>query len=155
MRTSVAPQPTFADLELQSQVVLDQTLEAISELLDRHGKLVELVHRDLIRGLKKPRTGRRGMTAEQVLRSFVLKGIKNWDLRELRERTEDGYTLRLVPRFFCKRIPRHDAFNRAFNRLRPETLLAVNEVLVRAAVDAGLEDGTKLRVDTSVVETDI
>ncbi len=149
------PQPSFADLELQSQVALDPTLEAISELLDQHRELVESVHRDLMRGLKRSRTGRRGMTAEQVLRAFVLKSIKDWDLRELRERTADGYSLRLFTRFFCQPVPRHDAFNRAFHRLRPETLHAVNAALVRAAVELGLEDGKQLRVDTSVVETDI
>jgi IS5 family transposase len=153
MRTS--PQPSFADLELQSQVALDPTLEAISELLDRHGELVASVHQDLMRGLKRSRTGRRGMTAEQVLRAFVLKSIKNWDLRELRERTADGYSLRRFTRFFCQPVPRHDAFNRAFHRLRPETLLAINETLIQVAVDLGLEDGKRLRVDTSVVETDI
>jgi IS5 family transposase len=148
-------QPSFADLELQSQVALDPALEAISELLDRHRELVESVREDLVRGLKRSRTGRRGMTAEQVLRAFVLKSIKNWDLRELRERTADGYSLRLFTRFFCQPVPRHDAFNRAFHRLRPETLLAINEALIRVAVDLGLEDGKRLRVDTSVVETDI
>lgn len=153
MRTR--PQPSFADLELQSQVALDPTLRAVSELLDQHGELVASVHRDLVRGLKRSRTGRRGMTAEQVLRAFVLKSIKNWDLRELRERTADGYSLRVFTRFFCQAVPRHDAFNRAFHRLRPETLLAINETLIHLAVALGLEDGKKLRVDTSVVETDI
>jgi hypothetical protein len=32
---------------------------------------------------------------------------------------------------------------------------AVNDLLVQAAVALGLEDGAKLRVDTTVVETDI
>jgi len=155
MRTTIAPQPTFADLELQRQAVLDPTLEAISELLDQHGELLELVRQDLVRGLRRPSSGRWGMSAEQVLRSFVLKGIKNWDLRELRERTADGCSLRLFTRFLCQRIPKHDAFNRAFNRLRPETLRTINEALIHVAVDLGVEDGTRLRVDTSVVETDI
>ena len=35
------------------------------------------------------------------------------------------------------------------------TLQAVNEAVVRAAVALGLEDGKKLRADTTVVETDI
>ena len=43
-----------------------------------------------------------------------------------------------------------DAFNRAFNRLTPETLQAVNELVVQAAVDVGLEDGQRLRVDSTV-----
>jgi IS5 family transposase len=52
-------------------------------------------------------------------------------------------------------VPRHDAFNRGFNRLTPETLKAINELVVQAAVELGLEDGRKLRVDTTVVQTDI
>jgi len=52
-------------------------------------------------------------------------------------------------------VPKHDAFNRAFNRLTPETLQAVNDAVIQAAVDLGLEDGTKLRVDTTVVETNV
>jgi len=39
--------------------------------------------------------------------------------------------------------------------LRPETLQAINDLIVRAAFDLGLEDGKKLRVDTTVSETDI
>jgi IS5 family transposase len=52
-------------------------------------------------------------------------------------------------------VPKHDAFNRSFNRLTPATLKAINELVVEAAVKLGPEDGRKLRVDTTVVETDI
>jgi IS5 family transposase len=52
-------------------------------------------------------------------------------------------------------VPRHDAFHRGINRLTPETLKAINDLVVQAAVELGLEDGQKLRVDTTVVQTDI
>ena len=52
-------------------------------------------------------------------------------------------------------MPKHDAFNRSFNRLTSATLKAINELVVETAVKLGLEDGSKLRVDTTVVETDI
>ena len=81
--------------------------------------------------------------------------VKNWNYRELRERITDGYTLRQFADFYCQPVPKHDAFNRAFNRLTPETLRAVNELVVQAAVDLGLEEGQRLRVDTTVVQTDI
>ena len=95
------------------------------------------------------------MTPSQVLRSLVLRRIKNWDLRELSERIADGYTLRRFTDFRSHPVPKHDAFHRAFNRLTPQTLHAINELIVQAAVDLGLEDGNQLRVDTTVVETDI
>jgi len=52
-------------------------------------------------------------------------------------------------------VPKHQAFNQAFNRLTPETIKAVNEMVVKAAVELGLEDGKKLRNDTTVVQTNI
>src|SRR5262249_36425399 len=57
--------------------------------------------------------------------------------------------------FHCQPVPKHQAFHRDFNRLTPDTLRAINDLVVQAAVDLGLEDGSKLRVDTTVVETDI
>src|SRR5947209_7363576 len=49
-------------------------------------------------------------------------------------------------------VPKQDAFNRAFNRLTPETLRDINQLVVQAAVQLGLEDGKTLR-DTTVVES--
>src|ERR1700726_4313120 len=125
------------------------------DFLDKQPALVERVRRDLVRGLKQPDHGRRGLTAAQVLRALVLMRVKDWDYRELRERIADGITLRAFTNFYCEEVPKHDAFNRSFNRLTPATLKAINELVVEAAVKLGLEDGKKLRVDTTVVETDI
>jgi IS5 family transposase len=156
MRTPRSPQPSFADLELQAQgLALDPTLRSIARLLDEEPGLVDLVHQDLQRGLRHPRTGRTGLTAEQVLRTFILQRLKNWDVRELRERTADGYTLRIFTGFFSAPVPKHDALHRAFCRLTPATVRAVNDLVIRWAVAQGLEDGTALRVDTTVVETNI
>jgi IS5 family transposase len=87
--------------------------------------MIEAVRRDLEQGLKNPGTGRNGLTPQQVLRSLILKRVTNWDFRELRERIADGYTLRQFTDFYCQPVPKHDAFNRAFNRLTPKTLQAV------------------------------
>jgi transposase, IS5 family len=147
---------TLVDWVLRQQGVrLDPVLQAISDFIDEQEDLVERVRQDLERGLKRPQTGRRGLSAPQVLRSLVLMRVKNWDYRELRERIADGITLRQFTDFHGEPVPRHDAFNRGFNRLTPQTLKDINARVVQAAVDLGLEDGTKLRVDTTVVQTDI
>ena len=150
------PQVSFADLEfLLQDITLNPMLAAISDFIDDNAQLVERVRRDLVRGLKNPGTGRNGLTAGQVIRSLVLMRVKNWDYRELRERIADGYTLRRFTDFYSRPVPKHDAFNRAFNRLTPKSLEAINDLVVRAAVEAGLEDGKRLRVDTTVAQTDI
>src|SRR6202163_1993414 len=156
MSRTLNPQLSFADLELSRLGVhLDPVLQGIDAFLDQHSALVEQVRRDLERGLKKPGTGRNGITPSQALRSLTLMRVKNWDYRELRERINDGYTLRGFTQFDSHLVPKHDAFNRAFNRLTPATLQAINQAVVQAAVQLGLEDGKKLRVDTTVVETNI
>jgi len=149
-------QLSFADLQLQSLGVhLDPTLQRVADFLEEHATLIELVRKDLERGLKKPNAGRHGITPAQTLRSLVLMRVKNWDYRDLRERINDGFTLRGFTLFDSHSVPQHDAFNRAFNRITPATLAAVNQLVVQAAVKLDLEDGKQLRVDTTVVETNI
>jgi IS5 family transposase len=155
MREIARAQRSFADLEVGRRIRLDPLLQQISNFLDRHGELVTAVHRDLSRSLKHARRGRRGLNAEQVLRSFVLMRTKNWDYRELAERVADGFTLRQFTRFDSAPVPRHHAFHRAFVRLQAATLRRINEAIVAAAVQRGLEDVDKLRLDSTVVETDI
>ncbi len=140
---------------MRQGLALEPVLQAISGFLDKHEEMIETIRGDLRRGLKNPDTGRNGLTAQQVLRSLVLMRVKNWDYRELRERIADGYTLRQFTDFYCRPVPKHDAFQRAFIQLTPQTLRTVNELLVQAAVALGLEDGKRLRVDTTVVQTDI
>lgn len=41
-------------------------LQVMSDLLDQAEGIAELVHADLVRGLKKPEVGRRGMSGELV-----------------------------------------------------------------------------------------
>ncbi len=156
MSRTAQRQVSFADFELVRQgLCLEPVLQTISDFLDDQKDMIEQVRRDLTRGLKKAETGRNGLTPQQVLRSLVLMRVKNWNYRELRERIADGCTLRQFTDFYCLPVPRHDAFNRGFNRLTPKTLEAINDLVVQAAVGLGLEDGQKLRVDTTVVQTDI
>ncbi len=157
MRRLKHRQRSFADLELERQGVrLEPELTAISELLDRKSSdLLKAVAQDLRRGLKQLSTGRDGMSAEQALRSLVLKQIKNWSFRELRERIADGLTLREFTRFGAASVPKHKAFHRASTLLTPATVQALNAVVVELAMALGVEDARRVRMDTTVSETDI
>jgi len=156
MARPVLRQVSFADAELRSQAAgRNPRLEAIAKLLDAQRGLIERVAQDLRTGLKKPQTGREGLSAFQVLRAFVLQRIENLDLRSLSERIGDGISWRIFAGFDSLPVPRHDAFNRAFNRLSADTIRQINGEVVKWALEAGLESGKRLRVDTTVVETDI
>lgn len=61
---------SFADLELQRQRLdVDVVLQQIGQVLDQQRDLIALVRQDLLRDLRKPHTGREGLTAEQTLRA--------------------------------------------------------------------------------------
>lgn len=156
MARPIPRQGSFADAELRRQSAgRNPKLETIAKLLDSRRQLIEKVAADLRKGLKKPRTGRTGLNPFQVLRAFVLRRIENLDLRSLSERIADGISWRIFTGFDTLPVPRHHAFNRAFNRLRAETVRLINDEVVKCAVEAGLENGKRARVDTTVVETDI
>lgn len=149
-------QVSFADLELMRQgIEMEPVLKQVSAYVDQHPALVQAVEQQLQQGLKNSKTGRRGLTGAQVLRSWILMRIKNWDYRELAERIRDGITLRLFTRFYSHPVPQHTAFHRGHSRLTPELIRRLNEGLLQAAVQDGLEDGEASRGDTTVVETDI
>src|ERR1700726_1505510 len=111
-------------------VHLDPILQGIDAFLQQHSALIEQVRLDLERGLKNPGTGRNGITPSQTLRSLTLMRVKNWDYRELRERINDGYTLRRFTGFYSQPVPRHNAFNQAFNRLSSATVEKLNDAIV-------------------------
>jgi IS5 family transposase len=73
---TTARQISFADWELLQQgdhgVRLEPLLQAISDFLNDQREMIEGIRRDLERGLKKPRSGRSGLTPSQILRSLVL-----------------------------------------------------------------------------------
>src|SRR6516164_2025247 len=81
MSRSANSQFSFADWELLRQgVVLEPSLAAIADFLDEHEEIIEAIRRDLRCGLKRPDTGRKGLTAQQVLRSLILMRVKNLGL---------------------------------------------------------------------------
>lgn len=180
MRRIKRQQRGFADLELERQGVrMEAELEIIGRVLERkEQELLRLVVQDLegrarnkaARGEQgvsgsppaparsarsEKRRGREGMSAEQVLRSLVLKQIKNWSFRELRERISDGITLRQFTGFGAAAVPKHKAFHRASAYLTADTLAGINAVVVELAIALGVEDARKVRMDTTVSETDI
>ena len=50
-----------------------EELAKMSEILDRHPGMAELIGQDLVRGVGHPERGARGMSGDQVLRVLLLK----------------------------------------------------------------------------------
>ena len=122
----------------------------------RRPELVDLVRQDLVRDLRQPHTGRDGLTAEQTLRAYVLKHVKNWDLRELRDRTADGLTLRALHAVLqCPRAHAQGVPPRVLSAARPRPCAPSTRPWCARPWRRGSRMASKLRSDTTVVETNI
>lgn len=132
---------------------------AMGDVLDQVAEAVALVHEDLCwRGKRRidPRKGRDGMAAEQVLRVAVLKQFLGFSYERLAFALADSNTYRSFCRIgFEQKPPTRTALQKNVKRVKPETWQAVHDLVVRKAVELGVESGKKVRTDCMVVESDI
>jgi IS5 family transposase len=134
-------------------------LGAASVLLDQLPDAVALVHEDLVwRGKKRvdPTQGRHGMAAEQVLRVAVLKQMTGLSYEKLAFYLADSATYRTFCRIgFDRKPPKKATLQKNVKRVKPETLEAINRMVVRKAEELGVESGKRVRTDCTVVESNI
>lgn len=124
-------------------------LKAMSRWLDEHHDLLGLVARDLGRhGVKA--TGRQGLPAEAVLRCALLKQYRQLTYQELAFHLEDSASFRAFGRLPGSWSPQKSVLQKTISAIRPETWEQINRVLLSNARQAKLEDGSVVRVDSTV-----
>jgi IS5 family transposase len=130
-------------------------LEAIDRILRSQPDMPRLVLQDLEHGVSA-KTGREGMTADQVLRVAIIKQLGGFSYEELSFRLPDSGTYRRFCGFGClEPTPSRSTLQRNLKQIREETWEALNRVVLGYAERAGVEDGQKVRVDATVVESNV
>lgn len=131
-------------------------LARASAILDLLPKAAELVAKDLVKGTKGSKAGRMGMSGEQVLRAALLKQMHSWSYEDLAFVLADSPTFRTFCRIgFVDRAPKKATLAANIKRVRPETFEHVNRLIIAKAKDAGVENGKKVRIDSTVIESNI
>jgi IS5 family transposase len=130
-------------------------LAVVDRLLDDDA-LFRLVRDDLARRYPKtPLTGRPSTPAEVVLRLLVVKHLHGWSYEQTERLVADSLVLRQFCRLALEPVPHHTTLLRWANTIRPATLHALLDRVVELARAARVTRGRKLRVDGTVVETDV
>jgi transposase, IS5 family len=101
------------------------------------------------------RRGRRGVPAETVLRLLILKHVRNWSYDVLEREVRANLVYRDFTRVGGGKTPDAKTMGRWGVALGPEVLKQIHERMVRTAQDSGVTTGRRMRVDTTVVETNI
>jgi IS5 family transposase len=150
-------QLSFADGLIAEEVsdLRDDWMEHADAVLADEA-IVAAVYEGLAKRHPKSRSrGRHGAPAEVVLRLLVLKHIRNWSYQVLEREVRANLVYRDFTRVGGTKMPDAKTMGRWGVALGPEVLKQVHERLVQIARDKGVTAGRRMRVDTTVVETDI
>jgi len=151
MRQNHRIQPTLTEPWLD--LPRAKELKTISDLLDQHPMLGALVAQDLATGKSKQCAG---LTGGQALRALVIKQMNGFSYEELAFHLADSQTYRRFCLFgITDQVPKRSTLAENIKRISASTLEQVNRTLVEAAIAAGVERGRKVRIDSTVVETNI
>jgi IS5 family transposase len=119
-------------------------------------ELLEIVHHALQRRRPRSRThGRPGTPAEVVLRMLLLKHIRDWSFADLERETRGNLLYREFTRVGADRVPDAKTLGRLAQALGPEVIEKIHGRIVALARERAVVKGRRMRVDTTVVETNI
>ena len=119
-------------------------------------QIVAAVYEALARRHPKSRSrGRRSAPAEMVLRLLVLKHVRNWSYGVLEREVRANLVYRDFTRVGGAKTPDGKTMGRWGLALGPEVVKQIHDRMVKIAQDNGVTEGRRMRVDTTVVETNI
>jgi len=99
--------------------------------------------------------GRSQTPAEMVLRLLLLKHVRNWSFDTLEREVRMNLAYRDFARIGMGKVPDAKTLARITQALGGEVIAELHRRLVEIAQEEGVIQGRKLRVDTTVVETNI
>lgn len=151
------PQMSFAEGLINEEVepLWEEWMHQVDDVL-RDEQLLEIVHEALASRFPQSRTrGRRGTPAEVVLRLLLLKHIRNWSYSVLEREVRANLVYRQFTRVGAEKVPDAKTLGRLAQALGPEVIERIHQRVVAIARERKLIQGRQLRVDTTVVETNI
>ena len=154
--------PMRETIEHQLPIVLTKVehvhareLARIGELLDELPQVARLVIKDLV-GKRSRKTGRRGLSGDQVVRCLVVKLLTGCSYRQLAFHLEDSISYRAFCLFgIADRTPSYRTLQGNIKKVRPETMEKVNALVVAKGIELEVDDGDKVRIDSTVMEANI
>jgi len=101
------------------------------------------------------RRGRRGTPAEIVLRLLILKHVRNWSYGVLEREVRANLVYRDFTRVGADKMPDAKTMGRWGVALGPAVVKQIHDRIVELAQAEDIVQGRRMRVDTTVVETNI
>jgi len=102
------------------------------------------------------RTGRPGLSADQVLRAAIIKQMNGYSYTDLAFHLADSDSYRRFCGFVsAEEVPRKSSLADSIKRISARTWEEINRILLGYAKEKGIEGGERVRIDPTVTETNI
>jgi IS5 family transposase len=150
-------QSTFADGLIAEEVsdLWEPWMRHADQAID-DDQLLDLVQSALSLRYKKSKTrGRPGATAEVILRLLLLKHIRDWSYEVVAREVRANLVYRQFTRIGGGKVPDDKSISRFGRQLGPDVIEKLHQRMVEIATEKKIVQGRKMRVDTTVVETNI
>jgi len=136
-------------------IAMEPVLMELDKLLD-DDTVLAAVKADLgQRYARTLRLGRPSTPVEVILRMLVVKHLYGWSYEQTEQWVSDSLILRQFCRVYLEKIPDDTTLLRWANEIEPDTLHVVLAHVVELARQHKVTKGRKLRIDGTVVETNI
>jgi IS5 family transposase len=151
------PQLCFAEGLIQEEVgpLWEEWMRQVDAVLSDR-ELVQIVYEALARRWPHSRTrGRPATPAEVVLRLLILKHIRNWSYGVLEREVRANLVYRQFTRVGAHKVPDAKTLGKLALALGPEIIEQIHRRVIAIACQKQIVRGRRMRLDTTVVETDI
>lgn len=131
-------------------------MEFIDKILGKTSIIYDLALQDLTREVKNKETGANGMSAEQVVKAVIIKQSRGFSYGDLAFHIVDSGCYRKFMKIgFADKGFGASTLCANIKVLSPETWEAIDRVIVGYADETKVERGRKVRIDCTVVPSNI
>jgi IS5 family transposase len=149
----------FNELCLKFEVTdwsLNPEFGLIDTILERHLELYNIVAPDILPANKASFFGRKDTpSVEQIVRAAIYKELKSYDYRELEYAQSDSRICATFIKLDNRKPFSFQVFQKYISRITAETLNKLLIAINKIAISEGLEDIKSLRIDSTVVKSNI
>ncbi len=152
MREKRTAQTSLFDVYVDHNI--GQELKAMSDYLDAHPEIVDMVIPDVIKTVPR-QTGRKGLTVESILRCALLKQHRQITYEELAFCLMDSLSCHAFARLQDGFLPKKSVLQNSISKITGETWEQINLILLGSARQAKVEQGKMMRIDSTVTDAPV
>ena len=130
-------------------------MRTADRLLDDEQLIERIFEAQARRCLKSRTRGRKQTPAEVVLRLLILKHVRDWSFEVLEREVRANLVYRTFARIGAEKVPDAKTLGRLGQVVGPDVVADLHRRMVEIAVEKKVVTGRRMRVDTTVVETNI